>query len=227
MTHCSSHCACRQSADPTTPPLPAGEIDALLERLVAEWHVVDPGHHSAELEARICDLHKFNFQLWHEEDIARSPEVTDARIAEVKRNIDRFNQARNDAIEKVDDWLVSELARRGIVDAVLAGRDALGVLPSAPIFIDDTPAISILELRRFHMREQIDRADATQEHREKAATRMAVLDAQRGHLVAALDQLLAEIFQGQRPLRVFRMMKMYNDPTMNPYLYKARGQAAA
>ena len=220
MTHCSSHCACRQSADPTTPPLPAGEIDALLERLVAEWHVVDPGHHSAELEARICDLHKFNFQLWHEEDIARSPEVTDARIAEVKRNIDRFNQARNDAIEKVDDWLVSELARRGIEPR--AGAAAATETPGSAI-----DRISILELRRFHMREQIDRADATQEHREKAATRMAVLDAQRGHLVAALDPLLAEIFQGQRPLRVFRMMKMYNDPTMNPYLYKARGQAAA
>jgi len=220
MTSCSSQCACRRPADPSSPPLPAAEIDSLLERLVAEWHVVDPGHAATELEGRMCDLHKFNFQLWHEEDIARSPEVTDARIAEVKRNIDRFNQARNDAIEKVDDWLVSELAHRGIEPR--AGAAAATETPGSAI-----DRISILELRRFHMREQIDRADATQEHREKAATRMAVLDAQRGHLVAALDQLLAEIFQGQRPLRVFRMMKMYNDPTMNPYLYKARGQAAA
>jgi hypothetical protein len=77
------------------------------------------------------------------------------------------------------------------------------------------------------MREQLDRADATQEHREKAATRMAVLDAQRGHLVDAIDRVLAEIFAGQRPLRVFRMMKMYNDPTMNPYLYKAQSRTAA
>jgi hypothetical protein len=220
MTTCSSQCACRRSADPASPPLPAAEIDSLLDRLVAEWHVVDPGHTATELEGRICDLHKFNFQLWHEEDIARSPEVTDARIAEVKRNIDRFNQARNDAIEKVDDWLVSELARRGIEPR--AGAAAATETPGSAI-----DRISILELRRFHMREQIDRADATQEHREKAATRMAVLDAQRGHLVAALDQLLAEIFQGQRPLRVFRMMKMYNDPSMNPYLYKAQSRAAA
>jgi len=86
--------------------------------------------------------------------------------------------------------------------------------------------LSILELRRFHMREQLDRADATQEHREKAAARMAVLDAQRGHLIEAIDRLLTEIFLGQRPLRVFRMMKMYNDPTMNPYLYKAQNRAA-
>ena len=81
--------------------------------------------------------------------------------------------------------------------------------------------LSILELRRFHMREQIDRADATPAHREKAASRMAVLDMQQAHLTEALQRLLAEIFAGQRPLRVFRQMKMYNDPTMNPYLYKA------
>jgi len=56
---------------------------------------------------------------------------------------------------------------------------------------------------------------------------MAVLDAQRGHLIDAIDRLLTEIFLGQRPLRVFRMMKMYNDPTMNPYLYKAQNRAAA
>ncbi|RLS34073.1 MAG: DUF4254 domain-containing protein [Planctomycetota bacterium] len=220
MTTCSSQCGCRQSADPSSPPLPAADIDSLLERLVAEWHVVDPAHKAEELEGRICDLHKFNFQLWHEEDIARSPEVTDARIAEVKRNIDRFNQARNDSIEKVDDWLVAELGRRQI--EAPAGTPAATETPGSAV-----DRLSILELRRFHMREQIDRADATREHREKAAARMAVLDAQRGHLIEALDRLLTEIFLGQRPLRVFRMMKMYNDPSMNPYLYKAQGQAAA
>ncbi len=220
MTTCSSQCGCRRSADPAAPPTAAADVDSLLERLVAEWHVIDPGHASEELEGRICDLHKFNFQLWHEEDIARSPDVTDARIAEVKRNIDRFNQARNDAIEKVDDWLVAELAKRGTV--AVPGSAAATETPGSAI-----DRLSILELRRFHMREQIDRADASPEHREKAATRMAVLDAQRQHLVEALDRLLAEVFAGQRPLRVFRMMKMYNDPTMNPYLYKARGQAAA
>ena len=146
--------------------------------------------------------------------------MTDARIAEVKRNIDRFNQARNDAIEKVDDWLVTELAARGIQAA--AGTSAATETPGSAI-----DRLSILELRRFHMREQLARADATREHREKAAARMAVLDAQRGHLIDAIDRLLTEIFLGQRPLRVFRMMKMYNDPTMNPYLYKAQNRSAA
>jgi hypothetical protein len=195
--------------------MPVADIDALLERLVADWHTVEPNHAETDLVGRICDLHRFNFLLWHEEDIARSPDVTDARIAQVKRAIDRYNQARNDAIEKVDDWLIEELGRRGI--AAAADAPAATETPGAAI-----DRLSILELRRYHMREQIERTDALPEHREKAAARMAVLDVQRTHLVAALARLLEEIFTGRRPLRVFRQMKMYNDPTMNPYLYKAR-----
>ena len=204
----------------STAPMTTTAIDALLERLVAHWHKVEPAHAETGLAGKICDLHKFNFQLWHEEDIARSPDVTDAKIAQVKRAIDKYNQARNDAIEKVDDFLIEELARRGVEAA-----------PNAPAATETPGAaidrLSILELRRFHMLEQIERADASPEHREKAAARMVVLDTQRKHLIEALDRLLGEIFAGQRPLRVFRQMKMYNDPSMNPYLYKAQqGQPA-
>jgi hypothetical protein len=202
----------------TAAPLTVAEIDGLLEHLVARWHEVEPTHGEEGLRGRICELHRFNFLLWHEEDIARSPEVTDARIAQVKRAIDKYNQARNDAIEKVDDWLIEELGRRGVV----AGADAPAATETPGAAID---RLSILELRRFHMREQIERGDATPEHREKAASRMVVLDMQRKHLMEALARLLGEIFAGERPLRVFRQMKMYNDPTMNPYLYKAKAAA--
>jgi cell division protein FtsB len=203
------------SADRPAPPATTAEIDALLAHLVARWHEVDPAHTEEGLRGRICDLHRFNFLLWHEEDIARSPAVTDARIAAVKRAIDRYNQARNDAIEKLDDWLIGELAARGITAAATA--PAATETPGAAI-----DRLSILELRRYHMREQVERTDATAEHRAKAAGKLVVLDAQRDHLVAAIDRLLAEIFSGQRPLRVFRQMKMYNDPTLNPYLYAAK-----
>ena len=197
-----------------TPPMTVAAIDEMLDYLVSHWHTVEPAHQEQGLGGRICDLHRFNFLLWHEEDIARSPEVTDARIAQVKRAIDKYNQARNDAIEKVDDWLIEELAARGIV----AGPAAPAATETPGAAID---RLSILELRRFHMQEQIDRPEASLEHREKAATRMAVLDMQRAHLTESLGRLVAEIFAGQRPLRVFRQMKMYNDPSMNPYLYKA------
>ena len=205
---------------PAAPPATVATLDALLVHLVAHWHDFEVEHSEDGLRGRLCDLHRFNFLLWHEEDIARSPDVTDARIAQVKRAIDRYNQARNDCIEKVDDWLIEELGRRG----VSAAADAPAATETPGAAID---RLSILQLRRFHMREQIDRADATQEHREKAASRMVILDMQRDHLTAAIGRLLAEIFAGQRPLRVFRQMKMYNDPTMNPYLYKAGSRTAA
>jgi len=202
-------------APPPAAPLTVATIDALLTHLVAHWHDFEVEHSEEGLRGRICDLHRFNFLLWHEEDIARSPHVTDGRIAQVKRAIDRYNQARNDAIEKVDDCLIAQLAARGIV----AGSDAPAATETPGAAID---RLSILELRRYHMREQAERRDATEEHRAKAAGRLEILDLQREHLIAALDRLLGEIFAGERPLRVFRQMKMYNDPSLNPYLYTAK-----
>lgn len=205
---------------PITNPLPVTvpQIDNMLAHLVDHWHTVEPNHEEKGLAGKVCDLHRFNFLLWHEEDIARSPDVTDEKIAKVKRAIDGYNQSRNDAIEKVDDWLIDELGRQGVT----ADTDAPAATETPGAAID---RLSILELRRYHMQEQIGRTDAAPEHREKAANRMAILDVQRDHLIEALSRLLDEIFSGQRPLRVFRQMKMYNDPSMNPYLYKTKTAA--
>jgi len=200
-------------------PFEMSKVDTLIAHLVDHWHHFEPEHTEEGVRGRICDLHRYNFLLWHEEDVARSPHVTDGRIAQVKRAIDRYNQLRNDSIEKVDDWLTADLAARGIVSAPTA--PAATETPGAAI-----DRLSILQLRRYHMREQIERKDAGSEHRQKAAARMVVLDEQRTHLVESIDRLLTEIYAGQRPLRVFRQMKMYNDPTMNPYLYKAGTKAA-
>jgi hypothetical protein len=156
--------------------------------------------------------HRFNGLLWAEEDLARRTLASDTDIAANKRRIDRFNQARNDAVERIDDLLLQAHA------FVSQHPQARQSSETAGAMID---RLSILELRRYHMREQIDRKDATQEHREKAAARMVVLDEQRAHLIQATDRLLAEIYSAQRPLRLFRQMKMYNDPTLNPQLYSA------
>jgi hypothetical protein len=205
---------------PSDLPESVSTLDALLVHLVAHWHDFDVEHSEEGLRGRLCDLHRFNFLLWHEEDVARSPAVSDGRIAQVKRAIDRYNQARNDAIEKIDDWLIADLAARGIAAAATA--PAATETPGAAL-----DRLSILELRRYHMREQVDRRDASSEHREKAAGRLAILDQQREHLVAATDRLLAEIYSARRPLRVFRQMKMYNDPTLNPHVYRAPKPGAA
>jgi hypothetical protein len=205
----------QQSEMPDSAPVATAAIADLLESLVARWHEVEASHVETGLRGVICDLHRFNFLLWHEEDVARSPDATDARIAAVKRAIDRLNQDRNDAIEQVDDFLVGELSRLGMAPA--AGAIAATETPGAAI-----DRLSILELRRYHMREQTLRADATDEHRANAAARLQTLDHQRARLVESLDHLLGEILSGLRPLRVFRQMKMYNDQTLNPYLYGSR-----
>jgi len=188
---------------------------------VERWHgegVSNPYQGILEL---ICRQHEQNYRLWHQEDIARSRDVGDAEIAQVKRAIDRLNQKRNDLIEKIDDWLVERLA-------VLHG--AVGLQRSAPLNTE-TPGsvcdrLSILSLRIYHMQEQADRQDVDEAHRQRALGRLAILHEQLKDLSASLAELLDDIFSGRKRLKVYRQFKMYNDPTLNPYLY-ARGKKPA
>ncbi len=92
-----------------------GSITALQRSMVETWHVEEITNPYRDLLHLVCEQHKFNFLLWHEEDVARSPDVGDARVAAVKRAIDRFNQQRNDATERIDDFLVHSLAQRQVV----------------------------------------------------------------------------------------------------------------
>ena len=196
------------------PPVRAGEIAGWLEELVGRWHDAEPMVDGGGLRDLIAALHRWNFLLWHEEDLARLPTAGDPAVAAVKRAIDRYNQSRHDSIEAVDDLLAAMLAERRI--APPAGARAATETPASAL-----DRLSVLELRRYHMREESRRSSASGEHRARAAMRLGVLDLQREQLVAALDALLEEIFSGLRPLHRFRQMKMYNDPTLNPQLYGA------
>ena len=190
-----------------------GEITDLHARTVALWHTSEVRNDSSGFWQLVCQQHLYNYLLWHEEDIARSPNVSDERIAAVKRAIDRYNQQRNDAIEQLDGYLMNELAQRKIVPS-----------PGAPQNTE-TPGSaidrrSILSLRRYHMQEQADRTDATEEHRAKARDRLIILAEQHADLSRSLSELLADIFAGRKRMKVYFQFKMYNDPTMNPYLYQ-------
>ena len=188
------------------------QITDLHRETVERWHDQEVDNPHQGLLGVVCQQHQFNFLLWHEEDVARSPDVSDARIAKVKRAIDGYNQKRNDWIEKLDDFLQHELATAGIVAA-----------PGAPLNTE-TPGsaidrLSIMSLRIYHMREQLERPDASQEHLEKVQAKLELCQEQLGDLSASLADLLADIFAGRKPLKLYRQMKMYNDPTLNPYLY--------
>src|SRR3954468_7445759 len=107
----------RQPQEPAMLPAPADlvrQITELQHSTVARWHECAVDNSYEGLLAVICQQHQFNFLLWHEEDIARSPDVSDRRIAAVKRSIDRYNQQRNDGIEKVDEALIDLLSAAGV-----------------------------------------------------------------------------------------------------------------
>jgi len=182
---------------------------------VAQWHhQAAPDNPYNDFLNLVCEQHQSNYLLWHQEDIARDPQVTDAEMAAVKRRIDQLNQQRNDRIERLDDELVARLEVAGIQPVGAARLNS-----ETPGSVIDR--LSILALRIYHMEEQAARPDADAAHRRKVEGRLLILREQRADLSAALGELLDDIFAGRKRLKVYRQFKMYNDPTLNPRIYGA------
>ncbi len=190
-------------------------ICQLHRQLCVHWHSQPVDNPHEGLLGLICQQFSFNFLLWHEEDIARSRDVSTERIAEVKRAIDGYNQKRNDYIERIDDWITEELGRQGITPQQNARQNT----ETAGSAID---RLSILTLRIYHLEEQRDRPDATAEHRQNVTTKLAIALAQFDDLSRSAQELVDDLFAGRKRHKTYRQLKMYNDPTMNPYLYKAQ-----
>ena len=161
--------------------------------------------------------HRFNSMLWDEEDRARRLDVDPAEIAASKRLIDRHNQLRNDAVEAMDEAILAQLSEvRHDDDARLSSETAGAMIDR----------LSILALKIFHMRQQTRRPDASTAHIDTCRAKLQRLTAQRNDLACCLDQLLIDAQSGQAYFKVYRQFKMYNDPSMNPYLY-ARAASAS
>src|SRR5437763_17054445 len=181
-------------------------------------HVVDKDGPAAEAGSDaawkwIAVNHRCNVSLWDEEDQARRTDVAADAIAANKRAIDRFNQQRNDAIEKVDEALLARVA------AVAVARDAWRNSETAGAMID---RLSILSLKVFHMRAQTLRRDVTAAHIEQCTEKLQRLQSQRIDLADCLDTLLSLADEGRAFWRVYRQFKMYNSPDTNPYLYSKK-----
>ena len=147
---------------------------------------------------------------WHLEDIIRDPHIDPLEALKLKRRIDRSNQDRTDLVEQIDSYFRMKYSD-------------VKVLPDATINTE-SPAwavdrLSILALKIYHMNEQAERTDATQEHKEKCQAKLNVLLEQQVDLSTAIDQLLADIEAGRKYMKVYKQMKMYNDPATNPVLY--------
>lgn len=191
------------------------QIVQLQTETVAVWHLQPMGNPYTELLHVVCRQHGFNFELWHQEDIARSPQVGDSRIAEVKRAIDRLNQQRNDWIEKIDDWISDYLQTH----AIKPQPNARWNTETCGSAID---RLSIMSLRLYHLREQLERGDVDQAHRESVSRKIQTCLLQQQDLSQALQELAADILAGSKRHCTYRQFKMYNDPTLNPYLYQAK-----
>ena len=180
------------------------------ERTLA-WHGTGSELHGNGLMELATSQHRANFDLWHEEDKARDSHATDAEIAAVKHAIDRLNQQRNDLVEKMDESLL----------ALASEQNAKAPLHSeTPGMMIDR--LSILALKIYHTREETQRETATEAHRARNAARLAVLEEQRRDLAGCLDALWAEVIAGTRRFKLYRQMKMYNDPELNPVMYGNR-----
>ena len=203
--------------------LSAAEIVDLQDQRTRTWHVQlafqdDTPPEGANADAKIDWLatvarqHRANFDLWHIEDEARAPGATDAEVAGVKRRVDVTNQRRNDLTEELDRTLLGWLGARGLPN------------PEAPLhsespgLIDDR--LSILALKIYHTRQEAERADAPAGHAERNRERLAILEEQRADLAGCLDAMWIETLAGARRFKLYRQLKMYNDPSLNPAIYR-------
>lgn len=189
----------------------------VFDRSVADYHRTDNvdapcvnPYEKGSLEAIFYDKNWVDAVQWHLEDIIRDPEIDPREALELKRRIDRSNQVRTDMVEDIDTWFRDQY------------KDVV-TLPEATINTE-SPAwaldrLSILALKIWHMREQAERTDASEEHLAKSRAKLAVLLEQREDLTSAIDTLLEDIAAGRKYMKVYRQMKLYNDPATNPVLY--------
>ena len=190
----------------------------IFNQAIRDYHIKDNietpinnPYEREEIENRLYLKCWIDTVQWHFEDIIRDPHIDPVEALSLKRRIDRSNQDRTDLVEQIDSYFRLKYSD-------------VQILPDARLNTE-SPAwavdrLSFLALKIYHMREQAERTDATAEHREKCGAKLQVLLEQQKDLSLAIDQLLDDIQAGRKYMKVYRQMKMYNDPSTNPVLYK-------
>ena len=147
---------------------------------------------------------------WHLEDIIRNPEICPEEALKIKRRIDRSNQERTDLVELIDSYFLDKYKD------VSVDRNA-EINTESPAWAIDR--LSILTLKIYHMQGEVNRTDVDEVHRQSVSQKLAILLEQKADLTTAIDQLLTDIESGTKYMKVYKQMKMYNDPALNPVLY--------
>jgi len=191
---------------------------SIFEQSIVDYHVYDNVNQPInnpypkdKIEHLLYFKNWIDTVQWHYEDIIRDPNIDPVAALTLKRKIDASNQERTDMVEYIDSYFLQKYA-------------TVEVKPSAKIN-SESPAwtldrLSILALKIYHMNEEVNRTEATKEHRDKCQEKLNVLLEQRSDLSTAIDDLLTDIENGDKFMKVYKQMKMYNDDDLNPVLYQ-------
>jgi hypothetical protein len=195
----------------------AADCYDVFERSIRDYHSTDSvdapilnPYPSGSLEALLYQKNWIDTVQWHLEDLIRNPSIDPSDGMLLKRRIDKSNQERTDTVEKMDDYFLDLFKN---------------ITPSSTAPINsETPAwlldrMSILMLKIYHMEEQTQRKDATQEHINRCKEKLALLKEQKHDMQLAFDELMEDLRTGERRFKVYRQVKMYNDSSLNPVLY--------
>lgn len=190
----------------------------IFEKCIADYHIIDDVYQPAlnpfekgSIEYLLFAKNWVDTVQWHYEDIIRDPQIDPVAALDLKRKIDASNQVRTDMVEYIDSYFLQKYSN-------------VTVKPNAKINTE-SPAwaidrLSILALKIYHMSEEANRAEATPEHRAKCQEKLNVLLDQKSDMFVSISQLIEDIENGDKYMKVYKQMKMYNDEELNPVLYQ-------
>ncbi len=200
--------------------LNANQCYTVFQQSINDYHVKDNAdipvtnpHAPESFENLLYIKNWIDTVQWHLEDIIRLPDINPAEALQIKRRIDNSNQERTNMVEKMDDYFLDQFKH-------VEPKPTAKINSETPAWLLDR--MSILLLKIYHMKEQTERKDVNKEHLIKCQSKLAILLEQKTDMQIAFDQLIEDILRGERKMKVYRQMKMYNDATLNPMLYQKK-----
>lgn len=196
------------------------KANGIFERVIDDYHKFDDvdqpslnPYAQGSIEHLLYEKNWVDTVQWHLEDIIRDPQIDPVEALKIKRRIDRSNQVRTDMVEYIDSYWLDKFK-----DVAVAADARINT--ETPAWAIDR--LSILALKIYHMRQETERTDVGQEHRDACGKKLATLLTQQVDLSTAIEELLEDIAAGRKYMKTYKQMKMYNDPALNPVLYGNR-----
>lgn len=197
----------------------SSDANKIFNQVVADYHKSDDvdaqmknPYQASTIEAVLYLKNWIDSVQWHLEDIIRDPQIDPVEALKIKRRIDKSNQDRTDLVERIDSYFLEKYQMVNVKPTAVINTES-------PAWAIDR--LSILALKIYHMQAEVDRKDVDAAHIDACQKKLNVLLEQRIDLSSAIDQLILDIENGDRYMKVYKQMKMYNDPNLNPVLYAA------